>query len=68
MTVMTENDEKYRCLIPQLQEKEKNFNEKKSGPNPLDLLSILFKQSSCSHRVCIRILCLLVFFFFFFLI
>ena len=51
MTVTTENKEKYRCQIPQLQEKEKNHNEKYFGPNPLDLLSVLFKQSSCSHRV-----------------
>lgn len=51
MTVTTENQEKYTCLIPQLVEKEKDVNEKYNGPNPLDLLTPLFTQSSCSYRV-----------------
>lgn len=52
MTVTTEDDEKYKCIIPQMQvqEKEKKYNGV-IGTNPLDLLSVLFKQSSCSHKV-----------------
>ncbi|KAL0267438.1 UNVERIFIED_CONTAM: hypothetical protein PYX00_009710 [Menopon gallinae] len=51
MTVTTENDEQYKCYIPQLTEKEKDNHEKYSGPNPLDLLAPLFAQNSCSIRV-----------------
>ncbi|KAK6636161.1 hypothetical protein RUM43_009813 [Polyplax serrata] len=52
MTVMTEDEEKYKCIIPQMQvqEKEKKYNGV-IGTNPLDLLSVLFKQSSCSHKL-----------------
>ncbi|RZF34826.1 hypothetical protein LSTR_LSTR011213 [Laodelphax striatellus] len=49
--VTTHNKEKYRCLLPDLREKEKGSEEIYSGPNPLELLSPLFSQSSCSYRL-----------------
>ncbi|XP_022185059.1 endoplasmic reticulum lectin 1 isoform X1 [Nilaparvata lugens] len=51
MFVTTHNKEKYKCLLPDLREKEKGSEEIYSGPNPLELLSPLFSQSSCSYRL-----------------
>jgi len=51
VVVQTESQEKYTCKIPQFVEKEKDENEKYTGPNPLELLSDLFTQSSCSYKV-----------------
>ncbi|XP_075224745.1 endoplasmic reticulum lectin 1 isoform X2 [Lycorma delicatula] len=51
MFVTTHNNERYKCLLPDLQEKEKDSEETYSGPNPLELLSPLFSQSSCSYRL-----------------
>lgn len=49
--VTTHNKEKYKCLIPQLQDKESDSDTAYSGPTPLELLSPLFTSSSCSYRI-----------------
>jgi len=47
----TEKNEKYRCLLPHFQEKEKDSFETYNGPNPLELLAPLFTQLSCSYKL-----------------
>lgn len=49
--VVTSYQEKYRCVLPNIQEKESNFEEKYEGPSALELISPLFVQSSCSYRL-----------------
>ncbi|PSN40562.1 Endoplasmic reticulum lectin 1 [Blattella germanica] len=49
--VTTENNERYKCLLPHFQEREKDSVDSYTGPNPLELLAPLFTQSSCSYRL-----------------
>lgn len=51
MTVTTSHKEKYKCFLPNLEEKEINKNEQYAGPHPLQLISPLFSQTSCSYRL-----------------
>nr|CAD7446825.1 unnamed protein product [Timema bartmani] len=51
LVVSSENNEKYKCLLPQFQEKEKDTIDTYSGPSPLQLLQPLFTQLSCSYRL-----------------
>ncbi|KAJ4443520.1 hypothetical protein ANN_05192 [Periplaneta americana] len=51
LVVTTENNERYKCLLPHFQEKEKDSIDTYNGPNPLELLAPLFTQSSCSYRL-----------------
>ncbi|XP_068085318.1 endoplasmic reticulum lectin 1 isoform X2 [Anabrus simplex] len=52
LVVTTEHNEKYKCLLPQSQSKEKDSEEIYEGPNPLDLLSPVFTPTStCSYRL-----------------
>lgn len=51
LLVTTENNERYKCLLPHFQEKEKDSFDTYSGPNPLELLAPLFTQSSCSYKL-----------------
>nr|ATU82886.1 secreted Glucosidase beta-subunit-like protein [Pristhesancus plagipennis] len=46
--VVSHEKEKYRCIIPQLKEKEKTNEEEYIGPNPIELLAPIFHQSSCT--------------------
>ena len=49
--ITTANNEKYQCFIPEIVEQEINDEEEYSGPNPMEFLSILFNQNTCSYRV-----------------
>ncbi|PNF24823.1 Endoplasmic reticulum lectin 1 [Cryptotermes secundus] len=51
LLVTTANNERYKCLLPHFQEKEKDSFDTYSGPNPLELLAPLFTQSSCSYKL-----------------
>lgn len=52
LIITSSHQEKYKCILPKIQEKEQGDQEKKyDGPNPLELLSPLFSQSSCSYRL-----------------
>ncbi|CAH0553589.1 unnamed protein product [Brassicogethes aeneus] len=48
--VTSAHQEKYRCILPSIQEKESQADEKYDGPTALDLISPLFTQSTCSYR------------------
>lgn len=49
--VTSSHQEKYRCILPNIQEKESTSEEKYEGPTALELISPLFTQSSCSYRL-----------------
>ncbi|KAG8223588.1 hypothetical protein J437_LFUL004108 [Ladona fulva] len=51
LSVTTQNNEKYKCIIPRYTEKEKETSENYTGSSPLGLLFPLFTQSSCSYRL-----------------
>lgn len=51
MVITTVHKEKYKCLIPKVEDKETKRSENYNGPLPLELLSPLFQQSSCSYRL-----------------
>ncbi|XP_034173675.1 endoplasmic reticulum lectin 1 isoform X1 [Osmia lignaria lignaria] len=49
--ITTANNERYQCLIVDNSEQEKNRNEPYNGPNPIEILSPLFNQNTCSYRL-----------------
>ncbi|XP_050574263.1 endoplasmic reticulum lectin 1 isoform X2 [Bombus affinis] len=49
--ITTANKEQYQCLIVDNSEQEQGYNEPYNGPNPIEILSTLFKQNTCSYRV-----------------
>jgi len=51
LIVTTSHQEKYRCVLPNIQERETSSEEKYEGPTALELISPLFTQSSCSYRL-----------------
>lgn len=51
LIVTSSHQEKYRCILPKIREKEETSPVKYEGPSPLELLSPLFSQSSCSYRL-----------------
>lgn len=51
MTITTGHQEKYKCYLPNVVEKETKRAESYSGPTPIELLTPLFKQSACSYRL-----------------
>lgn len=51
ITVTSSHQERYKCLIPSVIEKEANPEEKYAGPSALELLSPLFTQSMCSFKL-----------------
>lgn len=51
-TITTPNNEKYQCFIPETAEQEVTQEEEYKGPNPIEFLSLLFNQNTCSYRVC----------------
>ncbi|KAJ8669372.1 hypothetical protein QAD02_000631 [Eretmocerus hayati] len=50
-TIVSPNNEKYQCFIPALVEPENEQEEEYNGPSPIDFLSLLFKQNTCSYRL-----------------
>lgn len=51
MIVTSVHEEKYKCLLPNILEKEENSSDNYKGPPPLELLAPLFTHSSCSFRM-----------------
>lgn len=49
--ITTANNERYQCLIPDTIEQEQNNAEVYKGPNPIEILSTLFSQYTCSYRL-----------------
>ncbi|GJQ82036.1 hypothetical protein Trydic_g6912 [Trypoxylus dichotomus] len=49
--VSSSHEEKYKCILPNIEEKESTVVEPYDGPTPLELISPLFSQSSCSYRL-----------------
>ncbi|XP_019865202.2 endoplasmic reticulum lectin 1 [Aethina tumida] len=49
--VTSSDQEKYRCILPSIQQKETQEDEKYDGPTALELIAPLFTQSSCSYRI-----------------
>ncbi|XP_076239624.1 endoplasmic reticulum lectin 1 isoform X2 [Calliopsis andreniformis] len=49
--ITTANNEQYRCLIRDTTEQEQDVNEPYYGPNPIELLSPLFNEDTCSYRL-----------------
>uniref|UniRef100_A0A0A9X029 Endoplasmic reticulum lectin 1 n=1 Tax=Lygus hesperus TaxID=30085 RepID=A0A0A9X029_LYGHE len=48
MVVTTNRKEKYRCVLPSIQEKEKENYDEYTGPNPVQLLAPMFALSTCT--------------------
>lgn len=51
ITVTSSHQEKYKCSIPLIVEKEAKQEVKYTGPSALELLSPLFTQSICSFKL-----------------
>jgi len=51
MVVSSTMQETYKCILPNIVEKEDVSVEPYSGPSPLELLSPLFSQGTCSYRL-----------------
>lgn len=51
ITITSSHQEKYKCAIPLIVEKEANQEVKYTGPSALELLSPLFTQSICSFKL-----------------
>ncbi|KOC69075.1 Endoplasmic reticulum lectin 1 [Habropoda laboriosa] len=49
--ITTANKERYQCLIVDNTEQEQDYNEPYNGQNPIEILSLLFLQNTCSYRV-----------------
>lgn len=49
--ITTKFQEKYKCILPNIQEKEPTTANNYDGPSPLELIAPLFTQSSCSYRL-----------------
>lgn len=49
--VTSSHQERYKCTIPTILEKEANHEEKYNGPSALQLLYSLFKESMCSFKL-----------------
>lgn len=51
MIITSLHEERYKCMLPNILEKEQNTSDNYKGPSPLELLSPLFTHSSCSFRM-----------------
>ncbi|XP_043462535.1 endoplasmic reticulum lectin 1 isoform X1 [Leptopilina heterotoma] len=49
--ITTANNEKYQCFIPDTNKQESDQGETYTGPNPIEILTPLFNQKSCSYRL-----------------
>lgn len=49
--VTSSHKEKYKCILPSIEEKEHNDPEKYEGPSPLELIAPLFSQKLCVYRL-----------------
>lgn len=51
IVVTTHNQEKYKCLLPNIDEPEAEKQTKYEGLTPLELVSTLFSSATCSYRI-----------------
>lgn len=51
LIITTLHQEKYKCILPDIREKEDDDILNYHGPSPVELLSPLFSQTSCSYRI-----------------
>lgn len=51
VVITTHHKEKYKCLLPNIEEPELEKDTKYEGLAPLDLVSTLFSSSTCSYRI-----------------
>ncbi|XP_044731574.1 endoplasmic reticulum lectin 1 [Chrysoperla carnea] len=51
MIVKTAQNEKYKCFLPHLEQRELNDAGLYEGPSPIELLKSLFTQSMCTFRL-----------------
>lgn len=51
LIVTSSHQEKYRCVLPNIQEKEATSEEKYEGPTALELIAPLFQESLCTYRL-----------------
>ncbi|KAJ8934589.1 hypothetical protein NQ314_013265 [Rhamnusium bicolor] len=51
MIVTSLHQEKYKCILPSISEKESNQELKYEGPTAIELISPLFTQTTCSFRL-----------------
>lgn len=49
--VTTHHKEKYKCLLPNIDQPETENDTKYDGLSPLDLVSTLFSSATCSYRI-----------------
>lgn len=49
--ITTANNEQYQCHIPDTTEQEQDQGVTYAGPNPIEILSPLFNQNTCSYRL-----------------
>ncbi|XP_055957246.1 endoplasmic reticulum lectin 1 isoform X6 [Patella vulgata] len=50
IVVMTKDEEKYQCILPESEEKRQENSKNYNGPTPDELMEALFTQSACSYR------------------
>lgn len=51
LVITTAYKEKYKCTLPNVQEKSSSVSDNYNGPSALKLISPLFSQGSCSYRL-----------------
>lgn len=51
IVVTTHHKEKYKCLLPNIDEPETEKDTKYEGLTPLELVSTLFSSATCSYRI-----------------
>ncbi|KAJ8977664.1 hypothetical protein NQ317_002467 [Molorchus minor] len=51
MIVTSLHQEKYKCILPSVTKKDPSEDFKYEGPSPLELISSLFTQTTCSFRL-----------------
>ncbi|ESO94192.1 hypothetical protein LOTGIDRAFT_118545, partial [Lottia gigantea] len=49
--IVTNNAEKYQCILPESEEKRQENSKNYDGPTPDELMEALFSQNSCSYRI-----------------
>lgn len=51
LMVTTQNKEKYKCSIPNIDVEENQKETHYNGPTPLEIVSTLFSAATCSYRI-----------------
>uniref|UniRef100_A0A8D8W7U9 Endoplasmic reticulum lectin 1 n=1 Tax=Cacopsylla melanoneura TaxID=428564 RepID=A0A8D8W7U9_9HEMI len=51
LSIVSTNQERYQCYLPDISASNKNSEEVYSGPGPLEIIEPLFSQKPCSYRL-----------------